>query len=255
MANADVQQAITELITLSQPNADVQQAIVEMITLGLPPANARVQQAIVEFIVLALPIPATANPANTGGYPYGIPPLGTCRPINRFDECEILEARRMRKIKFPPSCIMPPGADPYAMPWEDDFGALPEQSVPFNKTGAIVTPNSAAGDVTVLSFRVPLGFDGLLTACYWGYTGTGFSQGSGDLIFRLQRNQVYLKDLSNVAYTIGSSKLPAPMTQGALLLSGQLVSLIVNAPNVSGNIQVGDSNIYGGLIGFWWPRS
>jgi hypothetical protein len=250
-----VQQAIVEFITLPSPDAVVQQAIVEFVTLNNP--NARIQQAVIEFITLPpvpTPVPPTSNPATTGGYPFGIPPLGTCRPINKFDLCEMMEAIRMRKIKFPPSCVMPTGVDPYTMPWDEDYGSLPEQSIPFNKTGAVLTPNAVAGDVTVLSFRVPAGYDGLLTACYWGYTGTGFLQGSGDLIFRLLRNQVYLKDLSNVPYAIGSSKLPAPMTQGALLLSGQLVSLIVNAPNVSGNIQVGDSNIYGGLIGFWWPR-
>jgi hypothetical protein len=79
-------------------------------------------------------------------------------------------------------------------------------------------------------------------------------QGSGDIIFRVQRNQVFLKDLSNLPYLLGTSKQPVPMTQGAQLLAGQLVSLIVNVPNLSGNILVGQSTVFGGLMGFWWPR-
>jgi hypothetical protein len=165
-----------------------------------------------------------------------------------------MEIRKMRKITFPPSCIIPRGVDLFTMPWDEDYGAIPEQSVPFNQTGSLLTPATAAGDQTVLSFRVPSGYDGLLTALYWGYTGTGFLQGSGDLVWRVRRNQVYLNDLSNVLYAFGSSIQPAPLTQGALLKSDQLVSLVVNVPNLSGAIQIGASFVFGGLIGFWWPR-
>ena len=51
--------------------------------------------------------------------------------------------------------------------------------------------------------------------------------------------QVYLKDpfVERALSPREDSKQPVAMTQGAFLLSGQLVSLVVNVPNLSGNIQ------------------
>lgn len=252
--NARVQQAVLELVTLNNPNARVQQAVIEMVTLSsIPPP---------------VPAPPTSKPAITGGGdpppglsppPYGIPQvLGNCRHLNDFDACQLAEIRKMRAITFPPMCIIPSGIDPFTLPWNDDSeapGFIPEQCVPFYKTGGVVTPTTLAGDVTVISFRVPPGYDGLLTGLYFGYSGQGFSQGSGDLLFRVRRNQVYLKDLGAVPFLLGSSQQPCPMTQGAPLLSSQLVSVIVNVPNLSGNIQTGASFVYCGMNGFWWPRT
>jgi hypothetical protein len=179
--------------------------------------------------------------------------IGGCKKLNDFDNCVLAEILRTRKIKYPPMCIMPAGVDPFSMPWDEDFGFLPKQCVPFNRSSGILTPASGA-DQVVLSFRVPTGMDGLLSGLWMGYSGAGFLQGSGDIIFRVQRNQVFLKDLSNCPFLLGNPKQPVSMTQGALLLSGQLVRLIVNVPNLSGLIQVGQSTVSGGLIGFWWAR-
>ena len=180
--------------------------------------------------------------------------IGGCKHLNGFDDCVLAEILRTRNIKYPPLCTMPPGVDPFSMPWDEDFGFLPKEGVPFNKSGGILTPASGAGDQVVLSFRVPTGMDGLLSGLWMAYSGAGFLQGSGDIIFRVQRNQVFLKDLSNCPFLLGNPKQPVSMTQGSLLLSGQLVKLIVNVPNLSGLIQVGQSTVSGGLIGFWWAR-
>jgi hypothetical protein len=251
-----VQQVVIELQAQTNPSAQVQQVVLELMTINSP--AARIQQVVFEMQVLPAPAPippTPPQPGRTGGLPYGVAPvLQNCQCLNQFDECELEEIRKMRAIKFPPMCIMPKGLDPYQMPWDEDYGFLPKECVPFNRTGGVVTPTTASGDNTVLSFRVPEGYDGLLSGTFWGYSGTGFSQGSGDLIFRIKRNLVYLKDLSNVPFLLGSPQLPVAMTQGAFLLSGQVVSLIVNVPNLSGSIQVGASTIFGGLLGFWWPR-
>jgi hypothetical protein len=202
-------------------------------------------------------VPTIIPPGITGGLPYVVDSgvaIGGCRQLNQYDDCALAEVLRFRKINLPPLCVMPEGVDPYAMPWDEDYGGYPEQIVPFNKTGGITTPAPIAGDQIVFSFRVPSGYDGLMTALYFQYSGSGFSQGSGDIIFRIRKNQVFLKDLSNTFYLLGAPRLPVPMTQGAVLLSNQLVSLIVNVPNLSGNIQVGQSTVFGGLIGFFWPR-
>jgi hypothetical protein len=181
------------------------------------------------------------------------------RHKNAFDWCMFYQSLEMRDIEFPPMCTIPePFRQRYPLPWSDDldFGrvAVPEQAVPFSRIGSVVTPAPIAGDVVLAQERVPYGYDGLMMAFFSQYTGQGFDQGSGDIVWRIQLNQRYLKELGNVPFALGSSKSPCPLTEGQIVLSGQLMRLIVNVPNLSGNIQVGGSRIVGGLIGFYWPR-
>ena len=179
------------------------------------------------------------------------------RHKNAFDWCMFAQALTLRDITFPPSCSVPKEyRDRYPLPWGEDFGnnAIPEQAVPFRSVNAVVTPAAAAGDVLVTSERVPYGYDGLMVAFFTTYTGQGFDQGSGDIVWRLQLNQRYLPELGSLAFAVGSAKSPCPLTQGQIVLSGQQMRLLVNVPNLSGNIQVGGSRIIGGLIGFYWPR-
>jgi hypothetical protein len=140
------------------------------------------------------------------------------------------------------------------LPWDDDFAAIPAWAIPFRAVAGITTPDTASGDNVVVSLHVPSGYDGFLTGLFWHYSGTGFSQGSGDIIWRLQINRRYVKDLGDVPFELGSPVLPLPLTDGQLLLSDWTVSAIVNVPNLSSMIQVGASTITAGLLGFYWPR-
>jgi hypothetical protein len=221
-----------------------------------PLAGAQQQNLVIPIIGFgaANPAPSTVV-SNTvvGGVPISIPRQG-CRPRNEFDQCLQSLERFWHKIKFPPMCTLPRGCDKNLLPWDEDFGAVPEQSVPFRTVAGILTPAPAAGDQVVASLRINPGYDGLLTGFFWGYTGTGFTQGSGDIIWRIKLNLRYSKDLSNVPFALGSPQLPIPLTEGQILVAGQTVQVIVNVPNLSGMIQVGASRIVGGLIGFAWPR-
>ncbi len=200
--------------------------------------------------------PVAASPVSTitGGLPIA---LQGCKPRNEYDWCMVYEQLRVRKIKFPPSCSIPKEfQNSYHLPWADDFGnhAVPAEAVPFRNAGGIVTPATAAGDTVIISERVPQGYDGLLLGAYWFYTGSGFLEGSGDIVWRIQLNQRFLEDLGNVEFQMGSPISPMPMTQGQILLSGQTARVLVNVPNLSGMIQIGASQIGAGLIGFYFPR-
>ena len=206
------------------------------------------------------PTPPVGSGAGSGPPPYPLraegPPFlraGSCAlPSNCWDALTEREARALRHIQFPRACTIP---EQYGnlLPWDEDFGAIPEQSKVIRQTQGIVTPAPAAGDQVMIEYHVPTGFFGLLSGFFFQYSGIGFVQGSGDLIFRIRLNQRYLKDLSNVLFTLGNTKFPIPMTQGQPLLSDQRVQAIVNVPNLSGLIQVGQSTCYAGLFGFLWP--
>lgn len=207
-------------------------------------------------VTCSITIVSPAGITLAGSLPNFLVGRGGCPPRNTWDACSDRYARAIRYMKLPPNMFNLPAEyiNNCSTPWDDDYGAIPPEAVPIRKTSGITTPAPAAGDQTVITFRCPPGYDGILTGFFFGYSGTGFSQGSGDLIYRIQINQRYVKDLSNVEFLIGSTKSPANMTQGQLLLSGQTVNLIVNVPNLSGLIQVGQSTVSGGLYGFLYPR-
>ena len=183
---------------------------------------------------------------------------GRCRKRNEFDCCLEHLALNWRRITFPPLCAIPKEMyDLYPYPWDEDTQnpvPIPKGAVPVRQAKGITTPATAAGDQTILSYVVPQGYDALITSFWFSYSGTGFVQGSGDLLFRIQQNQRYLKGLSNVPFLIGAPKFPCPMTEGQIVMSGSLLRVIVNVPNLSGLILVGASTVSGGLQGFLWAR-
>lgn len=238
---------------MAGPNAQVTQSIAEIIVLQNP--HAQVTQSIVEYFVLSTvvppPPPIPGQPNVASGAPY-VRSRGGCLPRTRWDDCLDEIERRTRSIKFPPSCSIP---EEYRnlLPWEDDFGAIPPGAIPIRQTNGITTPTAAAGDKVMVKYKVPCGYFALLSGFYFSYSGTGFVQGSGDLVFRMKVDMYYVKDLSNVLFTLGSSRFPVPMTQGQIVSSDDMVCLIVNAPNLSGLIQAGSSTCSAGLFGFAWP--
>jgi Putative Ig domain len=183
--------------------------------------------------------------------PGGGPPAVLCpHPINLYDLCAENEVRRIRKIRFPASCTIPRNL----LAWEEDGTSTPAQAVPFLVQGTVVTPLPGAGDVLVCSARVPTGYDALLTDIYQVYQGSGFQQGSGDIVWRIRRNQVWLKQLGNNAYSLGNPRNPVSLTEGEIIFSGSQFFFFVNVPNLSGMIQAGNSLISCGMRGFYWPR-
>ena len=131
---------------------------------------------------------------------------------------------------------------------------VPAGGVPFYVGGHVATPAPADGDVLVCSGRVPHGYDALLTDIYHVYQGSGFEQGSGDIVWRIRRNQIWVKTLGNMLYSLGTPKNTVWLTQGEIMFSGTQFFFFVNVPNLSGMIQVSASTISCGMRGFYWPR-
>ena len=218
-------------------------------------ATISVAQVVLEVLVptagTAPPTPAPAIYPTPQYISGGGPPAVLCpRPINLYDLCAEDEVRRTKRIHFPDPCTIPRNL----LAWDEDGAPTPAQAVPFNVQGTIQTPATIAGDVLVCSGRVPLGYDGLLTEIYQIYQGAGFQQGSGDIVWRIRRNQVWLKMLGNNPFSLGNPRNPVGLTEGEILYSGTQFFFYVNVPNLSGMIQIGGSLISCGMRGFYWPR-
>lgn len=136
----------------------------------------------------------------------------------------------------------------------------PFGAIEFSPRASVALPAPAAGDATVLTFSVPIGYDGIVLALLNAYTGNTFLDGSGDLVWRVAINQSlnctrYLRDCGDILVQMGTAKLFHLIPGGARIYSGNTVTYIVNAPNTTGALPApGTGNIICGLRGFLWPR-
>lgn len=153
---------------------------------------------------------------------------------NRRPLCPSLSTKRhLNRLMLPPGT--PPGARRF---FETNFILLP-------------TP----GDTTVLSFRVPYGYDGIILGNFQLFTGQNFVEGSGDIIWRLKINLHYARDWGNLPVSLGSLQTLSPVEGGVYILSGDLITYQVNAVNTSGLLTPGLGRIICGLYGFFYPRT
>jgi hypothetical protein len=216
-------------------------------------ATISVAQVVLEVLVPTVgapvpPVPPAPTPQTIVG--MGPPSILCPRRLNIYDFCALGEKWRMKRICVERPCNIPTNL----LAWEEDGYPTPAGAVPFHIVNSIPTPLPAAGDVLVCSGKVPLGYDGLLTEIFQFFQGGGFQQGSGDLIWRIRRNQIWLKQLGNCIYSLGNPQNPISLTEGQILFSGTQFGFYVNAPNVTGSLIIAGSSVVCGMRGFYWPR-
>lgn len=130
----------------------------------------------------------------------------------------------------------------------------PAGAIVFNPEDALPLPAPAAGLVSIFSFRVPFGYDGVILGQYHAFT-QDFNEGSGDLTWRIRANGRYLRDTGNMRSTIGTSRTVSPCPGGLWVQSGNLIEYLVDAPNTGGSLPFpGVGNVLAGLHGYFYPR-
>jgi hypothetical protein len=138
-----------------------------------------------------------------------------------------------------------------APPWVK----MPVQGKRFSYINSIPLPVSGYGtDQLVLSFLVPLGWDGVINYVVQNYTGQGFQEGSGDLTWRLQLNERYVKNLGSTTTQIGTlTSGPISPNTSIVVLSNQLVQYWVNVA-ASAAADLNGGRIIASCWGWFWPR-
>ncbi len=171
---------------------------------------------------------------------------------NSFDLCLSREFQLYNHIDpLAMSCARKPDC---FLQSERDWLDYPPGWITFNPVKTVPLPAPGDGDVVVLSFRVPYGYDGAILAQFHGFT-QGFTEGSGDIQWRIRADGRYLRDCGDMELTIGSPKQLSPVYGGLQLRSGNLVEYVVSAPNTSGLLPPpGTGTILTGLHGLFYPR-
>lgn len=154
------------------------------------------------------------------------------------DYCEIISSR-------PKSKALPPYIQP------------PKNSVRRQLTGQLVLPNppETGLDNLVFAYRMPYGYDGIITQLTNSWNGTGFIEGDGDITWRVKIDRRFIPDFDSIQTTLGSLSVPFEIVgQGIPLLSGENVQYYV-AFAVGSEARL---NLNGQTLCAWtgyiWPR-
>ncbi len=117
-------------------------------------------------------------------------------------------------------------------PWE----YMPSQGQEYRQLFSVAVGSIPRdGTNTVIGqFRVPIGYDGVLNQFVSGFTGQGFEEGSGSIVWRVKIGARWAKNLGNVRFTYGSLQTSLLVPGYSLrLISGQTVTIYASIPATS----------------------
>ena len=170
------------------------------------------------------------------------------RAENEYDKCLNRFHLRARNV-----CLQ---AESRCIVWHDmdELGRMPDGGVKFYERGSIITPIALPVPTTIMQFVAPTGYLGIVYGITLHYTGTGFVEGSGDIVWRVMIGNAWAAPgLGNCLFQLGTVGQCLSLTDYLPANSNQRISVSVQVPNTSGNIQVGASRILATLQGWYYP--
>jgi len=130
----------------------------------------------------------------------------------------------------------------------EPWGNYPTGRLPYDQGGAIDLP-AVGTESTILTFQVPTGYDGVATWYSLNFTGGGFEQGSGDIVWRIYRNNVAERNFENILTERGSLQVPRPIANLQLFSRDLIKITVTHAANVLLN-----GKVVGSIAGYYYPN-
>jgi hypothetical protein len=128
---------------------------------------------------------------------------------------------------------------------------MPQEGRQYQEINSIPAPANDGADHTVTQFVVPTGYDGVITSVANFYTGAGFVEGSGDIVWRVTVGRAWLRNFGNIETTLGSLTSPCPLFRGGVrVYSNQRVTYSVNIPVTSA---ISGGRIVCAFFGWFYP--
>lgn len=169
---------------------------------------------------------------------------------NIWDWCIQQDIGKWRRVPWyrygcrPPQCWRP-DAEP--------FRDIPKEGREFHRASSTLLPEPGSGDIQLLEFRVPTGYDGIIYAVLQQFAGGGFLEGSGDLLWRIQINRRWLKDMANMDTTLGDYTSYLHLDEYIRLNSQQVVRYYVNVAAGAGARLDATGRVIVGVQGWYFP--
>jgi hypothetical protein len=130
---------------------------------------------------------------------------------------------------------------------------IPEQGREFHKYGAIGVPLVPNLDTQIFQFDVPLGYDGIIYGVLCKYVGWGFTNGSGDLIWRFRMNRHWIKSLHEIPTELGDFTAYAQLDEFVRVYSGQTIRAFGWLSPASGIVPAPDKRMIAAVQGWYYP--
>jgi len=110
--------------------------------------------------------------------------------------------------------------------WRLEDGSLhsiPEQGREFHKYGSIPLPAVSGVDVQILRFLVPSRLDGIVYSLLCRYTGPGFVEGGGDLLWRFRVGERWVRTMRAISTELGDYAAYLQLDEFFRVYSGQTI--------------------------------
>jgi hypothetical protein len=140
--------------------------------------------------------------------------------------------------------------------WPYAWSFPPPRATRVFRVGSVLSPNPAT-ETQVLLYRVPQGYRMWLTAVVMNYQGTGFTPGTGDILWTLDKNKPVgvaplqgeiIQGFGGIMVPLGSLVYPWPLPMPELLgPTDELRSKVTT----TANIPVGGTNYFHSVFLGW----
>jgi hypothetical protein len=128
---------------------------------------------------------------------------------------------------------------------------MPGEGRQYQEINSITLPANDGVDYTVTQFKVPTGYDGVITSITNFWTGAELVEGSGDIFWRLLIARRWARNLGSIDTTLGSLTSPCPLFRGGIrVCAGQTITYLVNVPVASG---LAGGRVVCGVFGWFYP--
>lgn len=142
---------------------------------------------------------------------------------------------------------------PAKTPYDDPpWLVQPPQGRQYSEVNSIALPAADGLDYLVATFKVPTGYNGVVTSVVNLYTGLGFVEGSGDLTWRVRLGRRWARNFGNIQTTMGSLTSPCPLFRGGWrTTTNQVLEYYVNHSVASA---LAGGRIVCGFFGWHYPQ-
>ena len=136
-------------------------------------------------------------------------------------------------------------------PWN----VMPPQGRRFQQINTIILPGNVGVDNVVVTFRVPVGYDGVIRSLVNRFIGPGFVEGSGDLAWRVQLSRRFANDYGNIQTSLGDLTSPSQMQSGGIrIYSNQTIRYLVSLGALAAAHLDANGRILCAISGWFYPR-
>lgn len=124
-------------------------------------------------------------------------------------------------------------------------------SIAFDNAGDIVLP-AIGVESTIFTFQVPKGLNGVMKEIANAYIGGGFTDGSGQIIWRILQNNVAMRGKEALINSLGSVAAPSRIGGGGFIriLENDIIAMTVLNTAIVPAGQI----IAGRLSGWFYPK-